>query len=288
MRSAVRSLGLLTLVVFLGASAVWASDLQRFSRARLIEHTSNDGDSFLIEAGGKRLHVRLYFVDCPETSVGTKSDAQRVREQTRYFGLAHGGRTVHFGRQALALVARELARPFTVHTAFASAMGRSSTGRVYAFVTSADGNDLATLLVRNGLARARGLGRETPDGVPRDEMAARLRDLELAAMLKRTGIWAESDADRIAALRAEQRREEHELEEFQRQTAPPASPTHRLNLNAASARELQSIPGIGAVLADRIIAGRPYKTVDDLRQVEGIGPKTLEHLREYLVVGSQP
>lgn len=288
MRRSVRSFGLLAMVMLLGVSVARASELQRFSQARLIEHRGNDGDSFLIETGGKRLHIRLYFVDCPETSVRTKSDAQRVREQTRYFGLAHGGRTVHFGRQARELVARELARPFTVYTAFASAMGRSSMGRVYAFVTSADGHNLATLLVRRGLARARGLGRQTPDGIPRDEMAARLRDLELAAMLKHTGIWAESDADRIAELRAEQRREERELREFQRQTAPEFSPQNRLDLNAASAQELQSVPGIGPVLAARIVAGRPYKTVEDLRRVKGVGPKTLEKLRRFFVIGTQP
>ncbi|OQX90680.1 MAG: hypothetical protein B6D58_09750 [candidate division Zixibacteria bacterium 4484_95] len=37
-----------------------------------------------------------------------------------------------------------------------------------------------------------------------------------------------------------------------------------LDLNTATKKELQSIKGIGPILAKRIIAGRPYKTVDDL------------------------
>ncbi|HDM78188.1 MAG TPA: DNA-binding protein, partial [Deltaproteobacteria bacterium] len=37
----------------------------------------------------------------------------------------------------------------------------------------------------------------------------------------------------------------------------------------------------------RIIAGRPYKTVDDLLKVKGIGPKKLEKIRAYVVVGKE-
>lgn len=60
-----------------------------------------------------------------------------------------------------------------------------------------------------------------------------------------------------------------------------------LDLNTASKKELQSIKGVGPVLAQRIIAGRPYRTVDDLRKVKGIGPKTLENIRPYFVVGKK-
>jgi competence ComEA-like helix-hairpin-helix protein len=58
-------------------------------------------------------------------------------------------------------------------------------------------------------------------------------------------------------------------------------------MNTATKKELQSIKGIGPVLAERIIAGRPYKTVDDLLKVKGIGSKKLEKIRPYVVVGKE-
>ena len=160
-------------------------------------------------------------------------------------------------------------------------------GRVYGFITTADGNDLASLLVKKGLARTYGIGRETPDGISREEMIERLRDFEISAMLKRVGIWSESDPDRIAELRAKQRSEDRELKELQSQVKKAPSPQSLLDLNTASKKELQSIKEIGPVLAERIIAGRPYRTVDDLLTVKGIGTKTLERFRPYVVVGKE-
>ena len=52
----------------------------------------------------------------------------------------------------------------------------------------------------------------------------------------------------------------------------------RIDLNAADAVELQRLPGIGPVTAERIIAGRPYARLEDLLAVRGIGPKTLERI----------
>ena len=219
--------------------------------------------------------------------VSSKSDAQRVREQTRYFGLTSPERIIHFGNEAKAFVERILAKPFTVHTVFASALGRSAKGRVYGFITTADGEDIGGLLVKNGFARTHGIGRKTPDGVSRDEMKERLRDLEISAMLKRVGIWSESDPDRIAELRAKQRSEEHELQEIQKQVTKTKSPQDLLDLNTATENQLQSIKGIGPVFAKRIIAGRPYSTVDDLLKVKGIGPKKLEKIRPYFLIGKE-
>ncbi|MCB9702715.1 MAG: helix-hairpin-helix domain-containing protein [Myxococcales bacterium] len=48
-----------------------------------------------------------------------------------------------------------------------------------------------------------------------------------------------------------------------------------LNLNEASADELASLPGIGPVLAGRIIEGRPYAAVAEVDRVKGIGPAKL-------------
>lgn len=273
--------------MFGGILSSFAADLQMFSNARLINNPANDGDSFFVDANGKSFHVRLYFVDCPETLIASKSDAQRVRKQIRYFGLSDAARTIHFGNEAKAFVDQVLDKPFTVYTAFASALGRSSKGRVYAFILTADGNDLGSLLVKNGFARTHGIGRETPDGIPRDEMVERLRDLEISAMLKRVGIWSESDPDRIAELRAKQRSEERELQEVQNQVTKAKSSQGSLDLNTATEKELRSIRGIGPVLAARIIAGRPYETVDDLLKVKGIGRKKLEEFRPYFVVGKK-
>ncbi len=286
-QSTIRFLFVTAMLIFGGILPSFAADLQMFSNARLINDPANDGDSFLAEANGKSFHVRLYFVDCPETSIAFTSDAQRVREQTRYFGLSDPKRTIHFGNEAKTFVEHILAKPFTVHTAFASALGRSSKGRVYGFITTADGNDLASLLVKNGFARTHGIGRETPDGLSRDEMISRLQDIENSAMLKRAGIWSESDPDRIAELRAKQRSEDQELKELQSQVKEAPSPKNVLDLNTATEKELQSIKGIGPVLAKRIIAGRPYRTVDDLHKVKGIGPKKLENIRPYFVVGKK-
>ena len=285
--SLIRTLFLTAVLMFGGIFPSYAADLQMFSNVRLVNNLANDGDSFFVESDEKSFHVRLYFVDCPETSISSKSDAQRVREQTRYFGLSHATRTIHFGNEAKTFVERILAKPFTVHTAFASALGRSAKGRVYGFVTTADGDDLASLLVKNGFARTHGIGRKTPNGIPRNEMIERLRDLETSAMLKRIGIWSESDPDRIAELRARQRSEERQLQEIQRQVKKAKSPQDLLDLNTATEKELQSIKGIGPVLAARIIARRPYRTVDDLLKVKGIGPKKLEKIRPYFVIGKE-
>jgi competence ComEA-like helix-hairpin-helix protein len=61
-----------------------------------------------------------------------------------------------------------------------------------------------------------------------------------------------------------------------------------LDLNKATAQELQSLPGVGPKLAERILDERqrkPFESVDDLHRVSGIGPKTLEQLRPLIRVG---
>jgi len=263
-----------------------AAKLQRFDEVKWIQSRANDGDSFLVDIGEKQIHLRFYFIDCPETLASRKSDLRRLQEQTRYFGLSKGAQTLRFGQEAKVFVAKILSRPFTVHTAFANALGRSKKGRVYAFVTTADGENLAALLVEKGLARAYGVGRKTPDGTSRKERFKGLHDLEAAAMLKRVGIWAASDPDKIVTYRAEQRREVRKLAAFQDQTLGQQGKT-QIDLNRATGEELQSLKGIGPALSKKIIAGRPYKTVDDLIKVKGIGKRTLEKLRPFLIVSGR-
>lgn len=57
-----------------------------------------------------------------------------------------------------------------------------------------------------------------------------------------------------------------------------------VNINAASQEELESLPGIGPVLAQRIIEGRPYRAIEELLQVSGIGPASFEKLKALITV----
>ncbi len=64
-----------------------------------------------------------------------------------------------------------------------------------------------------------------------------------------------------------------------------------LDLNRASAAELDNLPGIGPSKANAIVAHRerhgPFRTVDQLLEVKGIGPKLLERLRPLVTVGGE-
>jgi len=70
--------------------------------------------------------------------------------------------------------------------------------------------------------------------------------------------------------------------------AAPGSSSGLVNLNTASATELETLSGIGEVLAGTIVEYRtqngPFVSVDDLLDVSGIGPATLEEIRDQVTV----
>ncbi len=67
-------------------------------------------------------------------------------------------------------------------------------------------------------------------------------------------------------------------------------PGEPVDLNRATADELTRLPGIGPVLAARIVAARdargPFSSVDDLRRVSGVGAAKLAGLKEFVTVSS--
>ncbi len=69
------------------------------------------------------------------------------------------------------------------------------------------------------------------------------------------------------------------------QRTPTPTVAFPVDINTAPAAALEAIPGIGPAIAERIIANRPYGSVDDLLRVRGIGPATLEKIRPYVTVG---
>ena len=271
------------------APPLQADELESFANAVWVPVDWADGDSFRVRfRDGREFTLRLYGVDCLEARLLDDGDARRLRAQRRYFGIsgAGGSPTVSIalakslGQAAGEVTASLLAKPFTVHTAFADGRGDARYQRIYAFVTTADGTDLGAELVRRGLARAYGVARSTPDGRTQDEYREALRDLELVAARAGRGIWEHTDWDALPGERSMERSEEAEVQLALR-GAPPEGP---IDVNRASRDELMSLPGIGEVLALSIIQNRPYKDVADLGRVRGIGPKTLDELRPYVRV----
>ena len=72
--------------------------------------------------------------------------------------------------------------------------------------------------------------------------------------------------------------------------APEPEPEEapRLELNRATQAELETLPGIGQVLAERIIAWRsangPFVSIEQIMDVEGIGEKKLDEIRDSIYV----
>jgi competence protein ComEA len=69
--------------------------------------------------------------------------------------------------------------------------------------------------------------------------------------------------------------------------APPLVAKFQVDVNRADWPELVQLPGVGQVLAERLIAererGGEFRSHDDLSRVRGIGPRTLERIRPYLL-----
>lgn len=105
------------------------------------------------------------------------------------------------------------------------------------------------------------------------------------------GFGREASQDRInlaASLEDGQQVYVPEISESVPLSSNPAASSERVSINTASVPELERLPGIGPVIAQRIVEYReqngPYQRLEDLLQVEGIGPSKLETLQEYIQV----
>jgi competence protein ComEA len=122
---------------------------------------------------------------------------------------------------------------------------------------------------------------------------ARVKDVVLAA----GGLLAEADSEAVNLAAPLQDADHIRIPrrgEVAPAPAPPAaahSSERRINLNTAGSAELEDLPGVGRTLAERIIARReeqgPYRSVEDLREVTGIGARLFEQIAPLVTVGGQ-
>jgi len=276
---------------------------------RLIENPANDGDSFHASSGEKEYLFRVYMVDAPETDARTPA---RLIEQAKYFEITVP-QVIEVGQAAKEFTRAKLSEPFTVFTHMSDAMGDSKIERVYAFVQTKEG-DLGEQLVRNGLARNYGF-KGAPPGLKNSRVEVeKLQQLEDEARREKIGGWGVS-AGRLNMRTQEQiafsvfvaeknvrPRAKPPANTFSQISATPApasstaaiSPVEgkkshakekialgKIDINSATEKELRMIPGIGPVMATRIIAARPFRSADDLKKVNGIGDKNYAKIRPY-------
>jgi competence protein ComEA len=293
-----------TAAVDLGARG-GSKDWIVLENCRLIPNPANDGDSFHASAGAKEYIFRLYLVDAPETDEMTPG---RLVEQAKYFGISVP-QAIEVGQAAKEFTREKLSQPFIAFTHMSDALGQSRLERFYAFVQTKEG-DLGEQLVRNGLARNYGF-KAVPPGLRnlRVEME-KLQQLENEARLEKIGGWG------IAAGRLNARPQRATAFSYfvarakvRPSATPPASstapvsptskpitppadgdqksprkektPLGEIDINTATEKELTTVPGIGHVMAARMIAARPFRSADDLKRVSGIGDKKYAKIRPY-------
>jgi DNA uptake protein ComE-like DNA-binding protein len=302
--------GLLALAIVcvagVDAGARESKDWIVLENCRLISNPANDGDSFHASSGAREYIFRLYMVDAPETD---EMNPARLVEQAKYFAITVP-QAIEVGQAAKEFTREKLSEPFTVFTRMSDAMGHSKLERFYAFVQTKDG-DLGELLVRNGLARNYGF-KAVPPGLRNSRLELeKLQQFEDDAKRERIGGWgvnrerlnvrAQKPAP-FSVFVAEKNGRARTLPlantpsatrafrhwvtnlgpvEAKKSHAKEQIELGRIDINAATEKELRMIPGVGPVMASRIIAARPFRSADDLKKVNGIGDKKYATIRPY-------
>ena len=303
---------LIAVVIWSASVEIRARDQSRdwivLKDCRLIPNPANDGDSFHVSAGAKEYLFRLYLVDAPETDEMTP---RRLIDQSKYFNITVP-QAIEVGRAAKDFTREKLSRPFTVCTHMSDAMGQSRLERFYAFVETKEG-DLGEQLVRNGLARNYGF-KAVPPGLTSSRIELeRLLQLEDEAKREKIGGWGVNSGrlnahtqmpSTFSSFVADGKTSSHSAAANSSvgfsSVAKPATSSRRsspvkttgsyakekiplgnIDINTATKRELTTVPGIGHVIAARIIAARPFRGADDLKRVSGIGDKKYAQIRPY-------
>ena len=157
-----------------------AKPWQTLKACQLVESWQSDGDAFKVHWNGGDLTIRLYFADTPESDYRFMD---RTRAQADYFGISEE-QAVEIGKMAKEFTKNALKGGFSVRTRWQGVFSGQKGARKYGIV-SVGGQDLAELLVANGLARIHGMG----IGGKTWQEVERLKVLEAEAKAEGRGAW---------------------------------------------------------------------------------------------------
>ena len=175
-----------------------SGEYEKIEGCKLIDHKWNDGDSFYIDNGSKKIHYRLYYVDTPESAYktypGGDNNGKRLDEQGEYFGGLSRDETAAVGVASKKFVLKLLSKNnFTLLTKNEPVTNRADEERIHAFVlVKHEGREiyLHELLMEQGLARLKTRGVPLPEGRDYHQQKKHLQSLEKVAKSKRLGAWS--------------------------------------------------------------------------------------------------